>query len=141
MSAAAIPPAPAVAAQAPDRDRGRNRITAKALNRIVSAIAAEALDVEGLGVGVELGDDKGLLAVAVTSPIRVPSLEGIRAAGSLPAGSGGTVLERAGAAQDSIRDRVPALTGSTVGRVTVRVARVDIRSEKRVDIRSEKRVR
>ncbi|WP_291054568.1 hypothetical protein [Herbiconiux sp.] len=130
MSAAAILPAPAEAAQAPDR--GRNRITAKALDRIVSAVAAEALEVDARSVGVELGDDKGLLAVAVTSPIRVPSLEGIRAAGSLPAGTGGTVLERAAAAQESIRERVRALTGSTVGRVTVRVARVDIRSEKRV---------
>jgi hypothetical protein len=132
VNAAAILPAPAEAAQAPDRDRGRNRITAKALDRIVSAVAAEALEVDARSVGVELGDDRGLLAVAVTSPIRVPSLEGIRAAGSLPAGTGGTVLERAAAAQDSIRERVRALTGSTVGRVTVRVARVDIRSEKRV---------
>ncbi|MDO9396011.1 MAG: hypothetical protein Q7T71_05665, partial [Herbiconiux sp.] len=50
-------------------DRGRNRITSKALNRVVAAVTAEALGVKASRVAVDLADEKGLLLLTVTTPI------------------------------------------------------------------------
>ena len=113
-----------------DHERGRNRITTKALNRVVAAVTADALGVKASRVGVELADENGILVLTVTTPIRVVSLGRVR--DGAVARSGGSVVERAARAQETIRDRVNEITGSAVGRVTVRLSGADIQEEERV---------
>ncbi len=113
-------------------DRGRNRVTTKALNRIVAAVTADALGVTAGRVGVQLADEKGLLVLTVTTPIRVVSLNRVHAVPGVVERSGGSIVDRAGRAQETIRERVNELTGSAIGRVTVRLSAADIQNEERV---------
>ncbi|NYD68718.1 hypothetical protein [Agromyces atrinae] len=113
-------------------DRGRNRVTAKALTRVVAAVTADALGVKASRVGVGLSDDKGLLVLTVTTPIRVASLTRVHAAPGVVERSGGTIVDRAARAQETIRERVSALTGSQIARVTVKLSAADIQEEERV---------
>lgn len=130
MSAAPVSTGAAVAAAA--EPRGRNRIAAKALNRVVAAVTADALDVSASRVGVDIADERGLLVLTVSTPIRVVSLNRVLAGTDVVARTGGSVVDRAAAAQETIRDRVGALTGSAVARVVVRLTAADIREEDRV---------
>ncbi|MFB2557389.1 hypothetical protein [Herbiconiux liangxiaofengii] len=114
------------------RPRGRNRISAKALDRVAAAVAAEALGVSAKSVRIGLADAEGLLALTVSTPIRVVSLARIANEPSAVARSGGPILDRVAAAQQVIRTRVGQLTGSTIGRVTITVTGIDIRPEERV---------
>lgn len=112
--------------------QGRNRITPRAIRSVVSAITAEALDTRAKNVGVELGDDGGVLTVTATAPVHITSLATL-APGAAPGhGAQLTVLQRAAAAQNSIRDRVLILTGSTVGSVNLRLASAQIEDDERV---------
>lgn len=121
--------------QAPEAQAGRTRVSSRALDRVVGAVAADALGVETKAVHVRLGDDRGSLAIAVASPIRaVPLVSPGRVAGlssprSKPAG---TLLQRAEAAQRQIKKRVSELTGSAVGRVEVRLTGVRLENDRRV---------
>jgi len=112
--------------------RGRTRITSKALSRVVSAVTADALDVSAARVGVELTDERGDLALVVSTPIRLVSLNRVAADGSIVQRTGGSVLERSAAAQREIRERVEALTGSRIARVIVRLTGAHITREERV---------
>ncbi|MCS5716383.1 hypothetical protein NVV95_17690 [Herbiconiux sp. CPCC 205716] len=123
--------APVPVAGAPVR-RGRNRIASKALNRVVAAVTAEALGVSASTVSVDLADSQGLLALTVSTPVRVVSLSRVEREPSSVIRSGGPILDRVAVAQDTIRTRVEQLTGSTIARVTVRVTGIDIRTEERV---------
>jgi hypothetical protein len=105
------------------RYAGRNRISSKAIRAVTSAIAAAELNTTAKAVAVELGDDNGALLVAVSAPVGIPSLA---AAASPRGGSVPTILARASNAQATIRTRVLELTGSTVGRVNVRLVTADI---------------
>ena len=104
--------------------RGRNTISSRAVRRVVSAVTADALDVDASDVSVELADHDGALTVVARTPIRVA-----------PLGDGGrergTLLERLTAAQTTIRQRVLQLTGSTVERVDLRVTAADMREKKK----------
>ncbi len=113
-------------------DRGRNRVTTKALNRIVAAVTADALGVTAARVGVALADEKGLLVLTVTTPIRVVSLSRVHDRPEVVDRAGGSIVDRAARAQETIRERVNALTGSAIGRVTVRLTAADIQQEERV---------
>ncbi|WP_199176512.1 hypothetical protein [Subtercola sp. Z020] len=127
---AALTPA---APRAVDRPAaGRTRITEKALNRLVAAVAAEALGVSARAVSVDLADSAGKLAVTVRSPLRVASLSRVQDDRTLVERTGGTLLERAAAAQQQIRARATALSGSSIDTVTVRLTGVDIQEGKRV---------
>ena len=53
---------------------GRVSVTARALQRTVTAIAAGHLGVPVSDVAVRLVDDGGLLGIAVTGPLRLPPL-------------------------------------------------------------------
>jgi uncharacterized alkaline shock family protein YloU len=112
--------------------RGRNRIAAKALDRVVAAVTADALGVSPRGVRVDLADSDGLLALTVETPIRVASLTRVEHDPSAVSRSGGPILERVAAAQDDIRSRVSALTGSAIARVSVTITGVDITAAGRV---------
>jgi hypothetical protein len=105
---------------------GRTRIASRAVRRIVSAVTADALGVSASDVVVELADDDGSLAVVAKTPIQ------IRPLGETGRHSGGSLLERLSAAQTTIRDRCLQLTGSTIGRVDLRITGVDLRERKRV---------
>lgn len=110
---------------------GRTRIAAKALEHVAVNIAAEALGVPAGRVKVELVDDRGALALIVTSPMRAVPLARITAA-SDGARQPGTIIERATAATGAIRAKVTQLSGSTVSRVSIRVSGLDIAQEGRV---------
>lgn len=122
----------AVATAADQTRRGRTRVTPKALDRVVSAVAAEALGVDAGRVDVELADDVGALALVVSTPIRVASLRLVQSDRSGVHRAGGSILERTAQAHETIRDRVSAVTGSAIGQVTVRISGVSIQPEKRV---------
>ncbi|TIH33585.1 hypothetical protein D4765_14710 [Subtercola vilae] len=111
---------------------GRTRITSRALNRVVTAVAADALGVEVRSVSVDLADEAGQLVVTVRSPLRVVSLTRVQDDLSLVARTSGTILERAAAAQQQIRRQAADLTGSEIARVVIRLTGVDIRTERRV---------
>lgn len=112
--------------------RGRNRITARALDRVATAVAADELGVQPKTVSVDTSDDAGMLELVVSSPIRVAPLSRVQRDPAIVERTGGTLLERAGRAQDGIRSRVAELTGSGVSRVTVRLTGVTVVEEKRV---------
>lgn len=111
---------------------GRTRITTRSLTRVVSAVTAEALGVDAGHVGVDLDDREGTLAVTVKTPIRVVSLDRVRTERSVVQRTGGSIVDRATRAQETIRDRVSALTGFSIGRVAVRITGVNIQPEERV---------
>ncbi|GAB2452595.1 hypothetical protein HD599_002640 [Conyzicola lurida] len=95
----------------PESFHGRNRVSAKALSRVVSAITADSLGVAAKDVAVDLADDNGLLGVKASTPIRVRPLGRDQR----------SVLDRAADTQNVIRDRMLDLTGSSVGSVSVRL--------------------
>jgi hypothetical protein len=112
-------PADPAVLSAPGALLGRNRVSERALRRVASAITAEAMGVSPREVTVVLADDRGLLGVSALTPIRVRPL-GSRPPGSAQ-GADDTVLNRATMAQTTIRERMLALTGSEVGRVSIRL--------------------
>jgi len=103
---------------------GRVSVTARALQRTVTAIAAGHLGVPVADVSVRLVDDAGALGIAVTGPLRLPPLR------SPNRGPG--ALTRLQAARQGIRTDVASIAGSTVGTVTVSVTRAIVIAEKRV---------
>ncbi|MGK9149120.1 hypothetical protein KXS11_15920 [Plantibacter flavus] len=111
---------------------GRTRIAAKALEHVAVAIAAETLGVPAGRVKVELADDRGALALVVTSPMRAVPLGRIAAVPDAFARSGGSVLDRATAATATIGAKLEQLSGSSVSRVSIRVSGLEIAQEGRV---------
>lgn len=123
------PVAPAVA---PRASRGRTRIAPRALRQIVSRVTAESLGVNPNQVGVDLGDDHGMLALTISTPIRVVALSRVTREPAVIARTGGTILARSATSQTEIRRRVGELTGADIGRVTVHLTGVDVTPERRV---------
>lgn len=103
---------------------GRVAVTTRALERTVTAIAAGRLGVPVRDVSVTLSDDRGLLSIAVTGPMRVAALRDPQ--------RGPGVMTRIETARLGIRDDVTTILGSAVGRVSVHVSRAVIVHEKRV---------
>jgi hypothetical protein len=91
---------------------GRTRITAKALEHVA--------------------DDRGDLALVVTSPLRAIPLSRVSADPESVRRSGGSVVERVSAATGAIAARVEQLSGSHVSRVSIRVSGLEIDQEGRV---------
>lgn len=111
---------------------GRNRITARALQRVTAAVAAEAFGSPSGRVAVELTDHDGALDVGIETAIRTVTLlratEEPRAVGRL----GGSILDRSRHAEETVRSRLHELTGYTVRRVAVHITGVHVRQEPRV---------
>ena len=105
---------------------GRTKIAPRAVRKIVSAVTADALSVDASDVSVDLADDDGTLTVIAKTPIHISPL------GDVGRRSAGTLIERLTAAQSNIRDRTLALTGSSIGRVDLRITGVDLRQRRRV---------
>jgi hypothetical protein len=107
-----------------DIPAGRNRVGAKALRAVATVVTAEAMGVAARDVSVELSDDDGLLGVSAVTAIALRALDGHQR-DSAPA------LDRAAAAQTTIRDRMLELTGSSVGFVNLRLNTARITSKGR----------
>lgn len=125
----------AVAAAPPARsteNRGRTRITNRALQRVVAAVAGEALGVDGKDVGTDLTDHDGALDLAVDTPIGVPTIARARQQPDVLQRTGGSIVERCAEAEQTVRDRVHEMTGHEIRRVTIRVTGVSISKERRV---------
>lgn len=120
------------AAVTPRTTRGRTRIVPRALRQIVGMITAESLGVHPNQVSVELGDDRGVLALTISTSIRIVSLQRVTHDPALIARTGGTILARSAQSQTEIRRRAGELTGADIGRVTVRLTGVDVTPERRV---------
>lgn len=112
--------------------RGRTRITARALERVAAAVTGEALGSPGDRITVDLSDHEGALDVAVTTGIRTVSLTHVLEEPRAIERLGGSVLARAAAAEDVIRNRVTELTGSAVRQVQIHLTSVHVQQEKRV---------
>ena len=111
---------------------GRTRITSRALNRVVSQVTSEELGVEPRKVGVELDDDGGALTLTVKAPMHVVSLRKAMDDPGAVTRSGGSLMDRAGRAQENIHDRIRSMTGSDISRIFLRLTTADITEEKRV---------
>ncbi len=125
---AAVAAAPALKSES----RGRTRITSRALQRVVAAVAGEALGVDAKHVDADLTDHEGVMDLQVQAPITVPSIARIREDARALERVGGSVLDRAAAAESTIRDRVRDLTGYDIRRVTLRITDIDINTGSRV---------
>ncbi len=111
---------------------GGIRIASRALTRVAERVAAEEFGVGVSVVSADLTDDAGSLALGIRAGIRVPTLARVRSDEMVVDRSGGTVLDRAGEARERIRGRVGELTGYRIGRVDVRLTKIDVRPEERV---------
>ena len=111
---------------------GSNRVSSRAIRAVVSAITATELDTAARTVGVELDDDNGALAVSVSAPIGIAALTAVPSDRSSRARPGATVLERASAAQATIRSRTRELTGSSIATVNLRLTGARIEGDDRV---------
>ena len=103
---------------------GRVSISGRALERTTAAIAAGALRVPVATVRVALTDQAGLLGVSVTAPVRAMPLRSTEPEAG--------ILTRVQAARRDIRDELTEISGRTVGRVNITIARAEIREEKRI---------
>ena len=103
-----------------DTPRGHTEVSTKAMTRLVSAVAAEALGVTPGQVTVDHADADGALDVTVRVPIRaLPGEPGRPGADTTDAGD--AVQARADRTQQHIRGTVTALTGTPINEVTVRL--------------------
>lgn len=111
---------------------GHTQINARAMNRVVVAVASQALGVGARQVAADIDDDSGSLALTIRSPIRLAALGAITLKPDLVSREGGTILQRAEDAQRTIRSGVEQITGSSISRVEVRVTSAHVQPERRV---------
>ena len=98
---------------------GRVVITARAMETVFSALAAEELGSTPRSIRVRVRDDGGLLSAAVRAPVAVTD-------------GGPSVLERVEATRARIRTTGTEITGATLSDVTVRVTDITSENERRV---------
>lgn len=113
--------------------RGSTRITTRAMTRVVSAVAADALGVRPSQVSVRLADSDGGLDLTVRAPIRVVPLDDSTLDAAADSPADGTILDRTDRAQHQIRGTVADLTGAEIAGVVVRLTGARIRRPDRVD--------
>ena len=103
---------------------GRVSVSTRALERTVTAVAAGHLGVPAGDVRVRLTDDAGLLAIAVSGPLRLAPLRSpVRGAG---------VLSRIAEARAGISDDVTRIAATGVRTVSVSITRAVVLEERRV---------
>jgi len=112
---------------------GHTTISAGTLERLATAIAADAFKVPLGSVRAGIRDRQGQLSVSLALALAVAPLAEI--AGNARKGEGGhdTVFQRAATAREIIAKRIQELAGASVGRVDIRFtgARVDSRERVR----------
>lgn len=87
---------------------GRVTVTARALERVFAAVAAETLGSPARRVSTRLSDDAGRLRVEVSGPASRPA-------------DGESLLDVGARARQRIRDDGGRIAGSTIGDVGVRI--------------------
>ncbi len=111
---------------------GHTRISTQALTSVAQAAAAEVFGVVPSSVRVSWTDDAGALALSVSSPISVPTLDTVKLRPERVARTGGTVAARATAGKLGILAKVEHLTGSQLSRVDIRISGIQPTEEGRV---------
>ncbi len=111
---------------------GRTRITSRALSRVATAGAADALGTDARRVRIRFEDEHGALAISVSGPMQLLSLDRVVQDPALVARTGGPLTDRVLHVQDDVSRRVSALTGFVVSSVTMRITSGDIQGERRV---------
>ncbi|MFD1212259.1 hypothetical protein ACFQ36_09425 [Arthrobacter sp. GCM10027362] len=111
---------------------GHTRVSTQALTTTAQGVAAEVLGVSPALVRAVWRDDNGSLALALSLPIGIPSLNRVLADPRLVAGFNGTVRDRALAAKGEILDRIARISGSVLSRVDIRITGVRIEAGGRV---------
>ncbi|KQQ10182.1 hypothetical protein [Rathayibacter sp. Leaf296] len=106
---------------------GTVTVSVRSIERTALAVVHEELGVEVSAIRVRLSDDRGGLALAVTTPVVVDP-DPV----SAPGADGGNLLDRLHRDRARIAARMQALTGRTVTRVDVRVTGTRTRSTRRV---------
>ena len=113
------------------REHGRTSVSSRALERVVSAVAADTFGVTARAVHVNLSDRNGLLALQIRTPTWVASIDRVKRAPAVVE-SGGTLIQRTIDAQSTIRERVTELSGAQIAHVTVQLTGINTREERRV---------
>ena len=111
---------------------GHTRVSTQALTTTAQGVAAEMLGVPPELVRASWRDESGSLALALSMPIGIPSLDRVLADPRLVAGFGGTVRDRVQAAKGLILERIALLSGSALSRVDIRIIGVRVREGGRV---------
>lgn len=101
------------------RVAGRVVVTARAIETVFAALAADELGSAPRSIRVRVRDDGGLLSAAVRAPVDTTD-------------GGPSVLERVESARARIRSAGTAITGATLSDVTVRVTDITSDNERRV---------
>lgn len=108
-----------------DTPRGRTEISSRAITRVVSAVAAEALGVDAGRVSVDLTETAGRLDITLRTPdAAVPSHPADANAETI---QDDTVSARTEQAEQDVRVTVGELTGVPIGGVTVQLAKNRLR--------------
>ncbi|WP_028279703.1 hypothetical protein [Arthrobacter sp. H5] len=100
---------------------GHNRISTQALTSTARAVASEVFGIPAREIRASWSDDDGLLALRLALPIGIPSLDRTVRDGSLVAGFGGSIWDRAHAAKAMVLEQVSRLSGSQLSRVDIRI--------------------
>ncbi|NKX51611.1 hypothetical protein HER39_13755 [Arthrobacter deserti] len=111
---------------------GHTRVSTQALPTTAQGVAAEVLGIPPELVRATWRDDSGSLALSLSLPLGIPSLDRVLADPELVAGFGGTVRDRAQAAKGLILERIARLSGSVLSRVDIRVTGVRVQEGGRV---------
>lgn len=106
----------------PASSPGRTRIERRAIERVITAVAADALGASAARIRVDTFDDAGRIGVTVVGPARLGAGPEARM----------TLLERACDARGVIAQRTAELTGLEIGRVNVRLSGIEPTTQGRV---------
>lgn len=115
-----------VHAAAPTRP-GRIVIKERVLVKVVEEATADALRVDRGDVSVGVSEERGGMAVTISTPLPVPELDDVAAIQA-----GAPVLERVEAIQAQLRDRIGQLIGRDVTRINMTITGAAIAERKRV---------
>ena len=103
--------------------RGRTQVSSRAMTRVVSAVAAQALGLDVGEITIDLDEHDGTLDVTVNVPVRALSSDNDRTETESDDG----LQARAEQSQQHIRDTAIELTGVRIDEVSVRLTTSRIR--------------
>ena len=106
---------------------GRIVIKERVLVKVAEEATADALRVSRGDVSVAVSEERGGMAITISTPLPVPELDDVAA---IQAGS--SVLERVEAVQIRLRDRIGQLIGRDVTRINMTITGAVIAEKKRV---------
>ncbi|NKX55015.1 hypothetical protein [Arthrobacter mobilis] len=111
---------------------GHTRVSTQALTTTAQGVAAEVIGISPELVRATWRDDNGSLALSLSLPVGIPSLDRVLADPRLVAGFNGSVRDRVQAAKSEILERIARISGSALSRVDIRVTGARIQEGGRV---------